>query len=319
MNCKLGSTKKLTLSNSEIAELIEMPIADLKRRADVIRHENIGDNIDLCSIANAKSGKCSEDCKFCAQSGHYNTVIDEYSLLDEKVLMEAARKAKAASAQRFGIVTSGRTLSSAEVGELCRTIKRLRSSSGMEICLSLGTLTEGALRDLREAGAVRYHHNLETSESFYPQVVTTHPYSLRIETVKRAKKVGFQVCSGGIFGLGESWEDRIDLALELKRLKVESVPLNFLVPIKGTPMEDKGPLSNEEALRIVCIYRILIPEATIKVAAGRESVLESAQKEIFLSGCNGMLIGGYLTVRGRTVKEDKALIKEVKQIWARRS
>lgn len=299
----------------EYQQLIDMPLFLLQRKADKIRKKNGINEIDLCSIINAKSGKCSEDCKFCSQSAHNGAIVEEYSLKDPDIIFRAAERAKKICAGRFGIVTSGRSLNDDDVESLCVVIEKIKRDLQMDVCLSLGTLPGESLRMLKSSGATRYHHNLETSERFYPKIVTTHSFSERVYTIRNAKKAGYEVCSGGIFGLGETWQDRIDMALLLKDLGVDSVPINFLVPIKDTPLEGRASLSAAEALRIICIYRILLGDRTIKVAAGRETILENSQQDIFASGCNGILIGGYLTVGGDPIKKDHALIDEVRNLW----
>ena len=189
---------------------------------------------------------------------------------------------------------------------------------GLIPCASLGALDEESFQALKDAGLARYHHNVETSQNYYSQIVSTHDYSERINTVKLAKKMGFEVCSGGIIGIGESWQDRIDMALLLKELDVDSVPINFLVPIKGTPLGNLKSIDPESAIRTVAIFRLILEEKSIKVAAGRESVLKDHQHMIFKAGANSMMIGGYLTVRGRSVEEDLALISEVKRTWKKK-
>ncbi|MCM8813373.1 MAG: biotin synthase BioB [Candidatus Omnitrophica bacterium] len=295
--------------------VVKAPLAQVMAEADQARRTGIGEQIELCTIYNAKSGRCSEDCAFCAQSAHHQATVPAYPLRSAAELIDAARQAKSYGAARFGIVTSGNRLSSEELGCLCAAVRRIVAEVGISVCCSLGALEETALRQLRQAGARRYHHNLETSARFYPQIVSTHRYEERRETVRAAKAAGFEICSGGIIGLGETWDDRRDLAQTLKELAVDSVPLNILVPLAGIRLEHQPPLSAVEAIRAIALFRLLMPTTMIKIAAGRESCLKDFQAMAYLAGATGMLIGGYLTVRGRAVSEDQALAREVWHLW----
>jgi biotin synthase len=295
--------------------LYALPLYELLARADAARREGIGEAFSLCTIINARSGHCSEDCKFCAQSAHYATAVPTYPLVPLPELLEGARRAQAIGSGHFGIVTSGCTLTDAEVDEVVAAVAAIRQAVGINVCASLGCLTYAQLVSLRDAGLVRYHHNLETSRRFFPQIVTTHSYEARVETIQAAHAAGLSVCSGGIIGLGETREDRIEMALALRDLNVDSVPINVLVPIAGTPLAGLDPLSPVEVLKTVAIYRLLLPEKTIKLAAGRESVLKDFQGMAFLAGANSMIIGGYLTQRGRAVEDDQRLVAEVVETW----
>ena len=230
-------------------------------------------------------------------------------------MVEEARQAKANGAKRFGIVTSGNRLSQAEIDTIAETIKIVRRDIGIGACASLGELDKAAFLQLKRAGLSRYHHNLETSREYFPKLATTHTFDDRIKTIKVAKAAGLEVCSGGIIGLGESMEDRVSMALTLKALKVDSVPINVLMPIAGTRLEGAKPLPNDEVIRTIAIFRIILKDKVVKLAAGRESVLKDFQALAFMAGANGMLVGGYLTTRGRAISEDKRLIEEVKRLW----
>ncbi|MEA3488995.1 MAG: biotin synthase BioB [Candidatus Omnitrophota bacterium] len=293
-----------------------LPLEQLLAAANEIRREILGNHIEICGIVNAKSGRCGEDCKFCAQSAHYAADVEEYPLLDKEELVNAARAASENGADRFGIVTSGKGPGREEIEKIADSIREIRKDAGISVCASLGVLDERSFVILREAGLSRYHHNIETSESFYPQIVTTHDYGQRINTIKNAKKADIEVCSGGIIGMGETWQDRIDMALLLKELEVESVPLNFLVPIKGTPLENAGSITPLEALRVIALFRIILKKASIKIIAGRESVLKDFQGLMYMAGADGMMVGGYLTIAGRSVEEDRALVEEIKKLWS---
>jgi len=230
-------------------------------------------------------------------------------------MIEEASNAKAHGAHRFCIVTSGNELSSDELAIVADTISEITSKIGIIMDASLGALSYDELLVLKKAGLSRYHHNIETSKNFYPKIVSTHDFEQRVDTIKAAKRAGLEVCSGGIIGLGESWNDRIDMALLLKELDVDSVPINILNPIKGTPLEDADLISAEDALKTIAIFRMLLPGKVIKVAAGRETKFKDRQQDIFRAGANGMLVGGYLTTRGRPVEEDMKLVKEIESVW----
>ncbi len=294
---------------------LKAPLAELISEANKIRQNYIGEKIDLCSIVNAKSGLCSEDCKFCAQSGKHNCCAEIYPLIDKDRILQAAKKAKRSGAGRFGIVTSGNRLSKKELSCIADAISAIRQKINIIACASLGALEKDDLVMLKKAGLSRYHHNIETSKNFYPKIVTTHTFKERLLTIKAAKDAGLEVCSGGIIGMGEAWCDRIEMAYTLKALGVDSVPINFLIPIKGTPLGKAKLISYADAIRTICIFRIILKDKTIKIAAGREAILKDAQEQGFASGANGMLVGGYLTIRGQGTEKDRELIKKIKAIW----
>lgn len=305
------------MDRGEIEALLALPLAELLSRADAVRHSEAGEGIELCNIMNAKSGRCGEDCKFCAQSGRHATGAAVYPLKSRAEMLQAARQAKEIGAARFGIVTSGNRLTGDEIARIAEAVSEIASTVGIALCASLGKLGAESLTLLKQAGLSRYHHNIETSPAFYPRVVTTHRFEERIETIRAAQRAGLEVCSGGIIGMGESWADRIEMALLLKDLGVTSVPINVLVRIPGTPFEHLPPLSCADAVRTVALFRCILRDRIIKIAAGRESVLKDFQAMAFLAGANGMLIGGYLTLRGREAQEDRALLEEVKKAWRR--
>lgn len=300
---------------SEYYQLINEPLTELIAKANKIRAENFQNQIDVCTISNAKSGACSEDCKFCAQSSFYKTDVLIYGLKSVTELVTEARAAKENGAVRFGIVTSGNNLTEAELDLITEAISIIKNQVGIIPCASLGALTKEQLLQLKDAGLMRYHHNLETAPKFFSEIVSTHSYEERINTVKIAKSIGLEVCSGGIMGLGETFEDRIDFALLLQSLNVDSVPINFLIPIKGTPLESQSTISMDEAMKTIAIFRIILKDQVIKIAAGRETILKDFQGLGFLAGANGMLIGGYLTTRGRSVADDQQLIKQIQNLW----
>ena len=299
----------------KILDLFDMPLTALAAKADKIRREKTDNKLDICTICNAKSGLCSEDCKFCTQSVHYDTGTPVYPMMNIDEIMENAHKAKENGSKRFSIVTSGRSLNSDEVDYIAKVVKEIRNKIDIEVCASLGCLDYDQLVLLKKSSLSRYHHNIETSREHFPKIVSTHTFDERITTVRNAVKAGLSTCCGGIIGMGESRKDRANMALTLKELKVDSVPINILMPLTGTPLAGAVSVAMSEVLKTIAVFRIVMPDKTIKVAAGRESFLKDFQGMAFMSGANGMLVGGYLTQRGRSVEEDKNMIDEIYHIW----
>lgn len=303
---KLYAGKLLT--KEEVMPLTQAPLEELCAAADKIRQHFCKDRFDLCTIINGKCGRCSEDCKYCAQSVHYHTACEEsYPLLSTEELVEGARHNEEQGVLRYSIVTSGKRLSGKEVEQVCESIRRIKEETGIEVCVSFGLLDEEQFRKIKEAGASRVHCNLESSARFFPSVCTTHTYEEKIETLKAAKRAGLSICSGGILGLGETMEDRIDMVLTARELGVKSIPVNLLNPIPGTPYEKRKPLSNEEACRCVALFRFLIPDASIRLAGGRGLVGDKGEA-CFRSGANAAISGDMLTTAGITVGTDMQLI-----------
>ncbi|MCL4479323.1 MAG: biotin synthase BioB [Deltaproteobacteria bacterium] len=299
-------------------EAKELSLIDNERLLDLFNTSNKmrlhykGNEVNTCSILNAKSGLCPEDCNFCAQSVHHKTSAKVYPLLSAGTIIDKAKQADNIPAKGFSIVTSGYGIdNSDELEIIAQAVKGISEQTHFYGCASLGILTEHELNHLKESGLVKYHHNLETSRSFFPNVCTTHPYEDDIEAIGNAKRTGLKVCSGGIFGLGESWEDRIELAFTLKRLDVDSVPINFLNPVKGTPLEDVRNLTPLECLKVIAIYRLILPDKDIVICGGREVNLRDLQSMIFFAGANGMMLGGYLTTSGRPVETDLQMLKDL--------
>ena len=293
-----------------LASLPARQAMDLFSAADRIRNHFRGNVVDLCAIVNAKAGKCPEDCAYCAQSSKSSAAITSYALLEKQAVLEHAVKAKEGGARRFCIVTSGRKVSPGELSRICDMVSSVRAI-GLLPCATLGLLDRDELTLLRSAGLERYHNNLETSERFFPRICTTHSYREKIATIRDARSAGLSVCSGGIFGLGETWKDRIDMAFALRELAPDSVPVNFLSPVPGTRLGRRRPLAPLDALKVISIYRFILPDRQIRVCGGRLQALGDLHSFIFFAGADGLLVGNYLTTRGRGFQEDLDLIRHL--------
>lgn len=280
----------------------------LRNYAESIREQLCGNVFDLCSIINGKSGACSENCKYCAQSAHYSTRVETYPLLDAEVFIKDAKEHKAEGVLRYSIVTSGKRLSKKEVEDVAKIYKRMREECEIKLCASHGLLDEEDFTKLKEAGIVRYHNNLETSRNYFASICTTHTYEDKIKTIKAAQRVGLEVCSGGLFGIGETMEDRIDMAFELREMGVTSIPINVLVPIPGTPMEKMLPITEEEVLKSIAIYRFIYPTAFIRLAGGRMYLTDNGRLA-FEGGANATITGNLLTTCGNTIQDDLKMLK----------
>ncbi|MDP8225903.1 MAG: biotin synthase BioB [Candidatus Lernaella stagnicola] len=289
-----------------VAILPETDFAAWLEVADLLRRRFAGPAVSLCAIVNAKSGGCDQDCSFCAQSGRYETSSPEYAFLDPETIRETALRAKAGGARHFSLVTSGRGLTQAEVDDAVRGVETI-AAVGLIPCASLGVLEQEALAALRAAGLVRYHHNLETARDFYPQVCSTRTYDDNVAVLTAARRVGLEVCAGCLFGLGESWQHRVDLLLDLRRLGVDSVPINFLIPIPGTPLAGRPRLSPVECLRILVVARLMLPRQEIRICGGREN-LGDLEADMFRAGASGLMIGDLLTVKGPSADRDRQLL-----------
>ena len=269
-----------------------------------------GNHADLCTIINARSGRCGEDCKYCAQSKRHSTGIEEYSFLPKEEIVKNAKANDKAGVNRFAVVTSGRALSGAEFEEALAAFREMRRETNLGLCASLGLLTREQFRRLRAVGVTRYHHNIETSRRFFPEICSTHTYDDRIRTIETAKEEGFEICSGGIIGMGETWEDRIDMAVSLAEMGIMSIPINALIAIKGTPLEGREPLSAEEILRSVALFRFVNPEADARLAAGRALFGDGGAKA-FTGGASAAITGNMLTTGGANVRDDIELMKRL--------
>lgn len=302
--------KEGQVTRDEALYLYGQPLDELCESADKIRRRFCSSRFDLCTIINGKSGRCSENCKFCAQSAHNHTGVTEYPLLPDEEILAQARSNRQQGVLRYSIVTSGRQLSDQETDRMCRLIRRIREEVGISVCVSFGLLNEEQFRRLKEAGVSRVHNNLETSERNFPNVCTTHTFADKLQAIRAARAAGLSVCSGGIMGLGETIEDRIDMALSLRELGIQSVPVNMLNPIPGTPFEKNAGLTQEDMRRIVAVYRFILPEASIRLAGGR-GLLPDKGKSCFTSGANAAISGDMLTTAGITVRTDLELLKEL--------
>lgn len=295
----------------ELGELEGYDLYQLFAAASRIRDQRAGKIVDLCSIVNAKSGRCSEDCRFCSQSVHHQTDVDVYDLLDEASILERAHMMEAEGAKRYALVTSGRGISEEDLVKALDIYQRLSRETNLKLCASLGIINKDMARRLREAGVTRYHHNLETSESYFPHICTTHSYQDRINTIKTCQDADLEVCSGGIVSLGETMNQRLEMAFALRDLKVKSVPINILNPIAGTALENQSLLPPLKILQTIAIYRFILPEAMLRFAGGRETALRNLQAMGYLAGINAALVGSYLTTSGRTVTEDIQMILDM--------
>jgi len=320
---KILKNKQASLSFNEAMTLAQVSgdeIIDLFTCAHKITSFYMPDEIFTCTIINAKSGHCSQDCAFCAQSSHHTTGIMTYPLLSEDEMVANAMEMEKTGATNFSMVTSGPKLSDSEIETICRAASRIKSKTNLTVCSSLGMLTRPQAQALKKNGITHYHHNLETAESFFDQICTTHDFSEDVDTIKMAAEAGLSVCSGCLFGLGESWKHRVELALTLKELNVKRIPINFLNPIPGTKLEHRQPLSPMDALKCIALFRFLTPLADITICGGREPTLRDYQSWIFMAGANGVMIGNNLfefipldlffdlTTRGRDIQMDLDMI-----------
>lgn len=283
---------------------------ELCRGADFIRKELVGSHIDLCAIINGRSGRCSENCKFCAQSAFNHTSCQEYDFIDEEAILKAAKENQEEGVHRFSIVTSGRSFAGAAFDKAISAYKKMNDSLSIELCASMGFVTKDQLLQLKAAGVNSYHHNIETSRRNFPNICTTHTFEMKMQTLRMVKEVGMYVCSGGIIGMGETFEDRLDMALCLSEVPADSIPINALMPIPGTPFEKLKPLSEAEILRTIAMFRYLNPAADIRLAAGRK-LLTNSGEIAFNSGASASITGNMLTTSGTTIQGDKELIKKI--------
>ncbi len=283
---------------------------DLCRAADEVRRKWNGDVVHTCSIVNARSGKCGEDCKWCAQSAHHNTGINEYEHIPHDEMMEAFHANKSRGVKCFSLVTSGRKVMHSHMAYFCNLYKEAAEEGGVKLCASMGLLDEEQLQQLWDSGVRRYHCNLETSKSYFAKLCTTHSVDDKLQTIKKAREIGFEICSGGIIGMGESMRDRLELAAEARDAGATSIPVNILQPIKGTPLENTEPISEDEIMRSVALMRLVAPKCTFHFAGGRARLSHEAMAAILRGGANGALVGDMLTTIGNKIDDDYRLFEE---------
>ena len=270
------------------------------------------DKIEFCSLVNARNGKCSQNCKYCAQSSHYNTDVESYPLINSEEVKKAVSEAKENHVNRFAIVTSGKSPDESDFEGILDLIKEVNKVDGIKSCASIGILTEEQAKKLSEAGLVRFHHNINTSSSYYGEVCTTHSWQDRLNTCKLVKKYGMELCCGVILGMGETVEQRVEMALELREIHPESIPINILMPIKNTPFENYfDKIDEENILRTLAIFKIANPDSILRFCGGRMRLSEEKQRKALQSCVEGILTGNYLTTTGKSPKEDLALVKEL--------
>lgn len=295
----------------DFSVFLDCDLKELCEGADRIRKHYVGDKVDLCSIINGQSGRCPEDCKYCAQSAHNHTDCEVYDFLPEEKIVEACKMNESQGVDRFSIVTAGKALTGEEFDKALHAFETMHRECKIDLCASMGFLDEEQLHRLHEAGVTSYHHNIETSRRNFPNICTTHTYEQKIETLKKVKAEGMCACSGGIIGMGETWEDRIDMAVSLSELGIDSIPINALMPIKGTPLENIEQLSEEEILRTVAMFRYINPEANIRLAAGR-ALLTNDGEYAFTSGASATITGDMLTTAAcATIQSDKKMLERL--------
>lgn len=300
-------------TKEELLDLYEKPLEELIELSHEVTIENFDNKVEACSIISAKTGACSENCKYCAQSKHNHAEIECHPLLDVETVKKAALSAKENGATRFCIVTSGRVPTGSDFEKILEMIKEVASIDGIHCCASLGLLSEEQVKQIKEAGVERYNHNINTSEHYHNHICTTHNFEDRVNTVKMVKKYGMEACCGVIIGMGESREDRIEMALSLRQLNPKTVPINFLNPIKGTPLEDyEDKISEEKILKTICIFRLVLPKSLLRYAGGRTTRLSKYNQKLgIIAGINSLLVGNYLTTTGSKSEEDKEMLKSL--------
>ena len=296
---------------NKLFNIDDKSLGKLSEAANEITRTFQGSKIDVEQLANIKKNYCSEDCTFCSQSAFFDTGIDKYQLMSAEEVVRQATDAKKAGAHSYCLVAAWREPSEEDFGKVCHIIEEVNEKVGISIECSLGFLTKRQAEKLKELGVIRYNHNLETSESKFPEICTTHTYQDRIDTLHTARKAGLELCTGGIIGMGETRDQREELVQAIGELNPEEVTVNLLVPFPGTPLELQTPLNLEEILRVFAVLRFLLPKSIIKISGGREVNLNDDGKELLLSGANGIISAGYLTLDGNTMQTDVKMIKEI--------
>ncbi len=296
--------------NDDLHFFVEADLEELGEGADNIRTALCGDFIELCSIINGRGGACSENCKFCAQSSHHNTGVEKHSFLEKENILEDCTRHEAKGVHRYSIVTAGKSMSGDDLKKECDAYKQLSAQCKVGLCASNGLLSREAFAALYESGVRRYHANIETSRRNFPNVCTTHRFDDKLGCIRLAREMGFSICSGGIIGMGETFDDRIDMALTLSELEVDSIPINSLIPIKGTAFENLKAITEDEILRTVAMFRYVNPAAQIRLAAGRNLLSDNGRK-VFRAGANAAITGDFLTTSGNKIDNDKAMLLEM--------
>jgi biotin synthase len=287
-------------------------VYDLMYAAYLVKRHFQGDKLHRCSIVNAKSGACSENCTFCAQSASYTTGVDTYPIMNADAILRAADDAVDYGSTNFGIVTAVKGVKEGPMLEAILTaVRKIRAAGRIAPDASLGVVSKPVLEKLKAAGLQVYHHNLESARSFYPTICTSRDWSENFETIQRAKEVGLEVCCGGILGMGEDETQRIELMQQVASLQPEHIPLNFLVPVKGTPLENVEPMRPVDCLKAIAVFRLTNPKSDLFIAGGRVQHLRQLQPFIFMAGANGMMVGNYLTTPGRTKEHDLELVRDL--------
>ena len=301
------------MNKQDYLDLYNKPLDELIETANKITKENFDNTVEACSIISAKTGQCGENCKYCSQSKHNHAQIECHPLLDVETVKKAALSAKENGATRFCIVTSGRKPTDSDFEKILEMIRAVASIDGIHCCASLGLLSKEQIKKIKEAGVERFNHNINTSENYHKFICTTHDFKDRVNTVKMIKEAGMEACCGVIIGMGETREDRIDMALSLKELDPKTVPINILNPIKGTPLEDyQDKIDEEEVLKTICIFRIILPKALLRYAGGRTLRLSKENQKLgMIAGINSLLVGNYLTTTGSTATEDKKMLDDL--------
>ncbi len=300
------------MKKEDLIKLYDMELDELVSKAEKVTKENFKNEVEVCSIISAKTGKCGENCKYCSQSIHNHANIHCHPLMKVEEVKAAAIKAKENGASRFCIVTSGRSESGADFQKILEMIRAVASIEGIHCCASLGLLNDEQIKQIKQAGVERFNHNINTSRNYHKNICTTHDFEDRVNTVKMITKNGIEACTGVIIGMGETREDRIDMALSLAELNPKTVPINILNPIKGTPLEGfEDKITEEEVIRTICIFRLVMPKAILRYAGGRKTRLSPKMQELGLrAGINGLLAGDYLTTRGVEEMQDRLMLEK---------
>ena len=303
-----------TLTKEKLLELYNSDLDTLLKESE----KYVKNGVEFCSLVNARNGRCSQNCKYCAQSSHYNTDIETYPLIKPEEVRKAVLEAKENHVSRFSIVTSGKSPDESDFGGILDLIKEVNKEEGIKSCASIGILTEEQAKQLAESGLVRFHHNINTSSSYYGEVCTTHSWQDRLNTCRLVKKYGMELCCGVILGMGETVEQRVEMALELRKIQPDSIPINILMPIKNTPFENyHDKIDEENILRTLAVFKIANPDSILRFCGGRMRLSEENQQKALQSCVEGILTGNYLTTTGKSPQEDINLVKSLHKIIIR--